>query len=230
MFAVTYLVHVEIYFVSIENFCNSTSKDGFSFPRTPVGWSAYSEESCDEKTTSAGLPEASARCLNDTGSPMFGPPYILQCEFTLSDIQGNISSSSCDLLQLAFSTQILTSQPEQLSADNITTAAQIANTLLLSANITEDIAVAAVTTISQLLNASEESTQERDAVQKYWSVCVCAWVVVCVYVCTCASVFVCMGACTLMFFCVSLPASPRPWRSFHWTSTIMCPWWFSPTW
>ncbi|XP_021464009.2 adhesion G-protein coupled receptor G7 [Oncorhynchus mykiss] len=150
---------------SEENFCNSTSKDGFSFPRTPVGWSAYSEESCDEKTTSAGLPEASARCLNDTGSPMFGPPYILQCEFTLSDIQGNISSSSGDLLQLAFSTQILTSQPEQLSADNITTAAQIANTLLLSANITEDIAVAAVTTISQLLNASEESTQERDAVQ-----------------------------------------------------------------
>uniref|UniRef100_A0A4W5LK67 EGF-like domain-containing protein n=1 Tax=Hucho hucho TaxID=62062 RepID=A0A4W5LK67_9TELE len=147
------------------NFCNSTSKDGFSFPRTTVGWSAYSEELCDEKTTSAGLPEASARCLNDTGSPMFGSPHILQCEFTLSDIQGNISSSPGDLLQLAFSTQILTSQPEQLSADNITTAAQIANTLLQSANITEDIAVAAVTTISQLLNASEESTQERDAVQ-----------------------------------------------------------------
>ncbi|XP_064826546.1 adhesion G-protein coupled receptor G7-like isoform X2 [Oncorhynchus masou masou] len=96
---------------------------------------------------------------------MFGPPHELQCEFSLGDIQGNISSSSGDLLQLAFSTQILTSQPEQLSADNITTAAQIANTLLQSANITEDIAVAAVTTISQLLNASEESTQERDAVQ-----------------------------------------------------------------
>nr|XP_046176163.1 adhesion G-protein coupled receptor G7-like [Oncorhynchus gorbuscha] len=96
---------------------------------------------------------------------MFGPSHELQCEFTLSDIQGNISSSSGDLLQLAFSTQILTSQPERLSADNITIAAQIANTLLQSANITEDIAVAAVTTISQLLNASEESTQERDTVQ-----------------------------------------------------------------
>lgn len=48
-----------------------------------------------------------------------------------------ISSSPGDLLKLAFSTQILTSQPEQLSADNITTAAQIANTLLQSANITE---------------------------------------------------------------------------------------------
>ncbi|XP_055771236.1 adhesion G-protein coupled receptor G7-like [Salvelinus fontinalis] len=147
------------------NFCNSTIKDGFSFPRTTVGWSAYSLNVCDEKTTSVGLPRASARCLNDTGSPMFGSPHKLQCELTLRDIQGNISSSSGDLLQLAFSTQILTSRPEQLSADNITTAAQIANTLLLSANITEDIAVAAITTISQLLNASKQSTQERDAVQ-----------------------------------------------------------------
>ncbi|XP_064875062.1 adhesion G-protein coupled receptor G7 [Oncorhynchus nerka] len=147
------------------NFCNSTIIGDFSFPRTTVDWSAYSEELCDENTTSAGLPKASARCLNDTGSPMFGPPHVLQCELTLSDILGNISSSSGDLLELAFSTQILTSHPERLSADNITTAAQIANTLLQSANITEDIAVAAVTTISQLLNASEESTQERDAVQ-----------------------------------------------------------------
>ncbi|XP_045073039.1 adhesion G-protein coupled receptor G7-like [Coregonus clupeaformis] len=148
------------------NFCNSHIEDGFSFPRTIVGWSAYSTKLCGEETTSAGLPEASARCLNDTGSPMFGPPHKLRCELTLSGIQGNIFSSSGDLAQLAFSTQILTSQPERLSADNITTAAQIANTLLQSVNITEDIAVAAVTTISQLLNARKESAKERVAVQK----------------------------------------------------------------
>ncbi|XP_045075631.1 adhesion G-protein coupled receptor G7 [Coregonus clupeaformis] len=148
------------------NFCNSTIIADLSFPRTTVGWSAYSEQLCGEETTSAGLPEASARCLNDTGSPKFGPPQELQCELTLSGIQENISSSSGDLAQLAFITQILTSQPELLSADNITTAAQIANTLLQSVNITEDIAVAAVTTISQLLNASGETTQESDAVQR----------------------------------------------------------------
>ncbi|CAB1327699.1 unnamed protein product [Coregonus sp. 'balchen'] len=155
-----------MYFTSIENFCISTFKDGFSFPDTVVGWSAYSEEECGEETTSAGSPAALAECSNDIGSPMFGIPVELDCELTLSDIQGNISSSSGDLAQLAFSTQILTSQPERLSADSITTAAQIANTLLQSVNITEDIAVAAVTTISQLLNASEETTQERVAVQR----------------------------------------------------------------
>ncbi|CAB1327700.1 unnamed protein product [Coregonus sp. 'balchen'] len=147
------------------NFCNSSINYEFSFPRTTVGWSAYSEQLCGKDTTSAGLPEASARCLNDTGSPTFGPPHNLQCELTLSGIKEVISSSSGDLAQLAFSTQILTSQPELLSADNITTAAQIANTLLQSVNITEDIAVAAVTTISQLLNARKESAKERDAVQ-----------------------------------------------------------------
>ncbi|XP_029612981.1 adhesion G-protein coupled receptor G7-like [Salmo trutta] len=141
------------------HFCNSTMKDGFSFPRTVVGWSAYSEN------YNNGLPEALAECSDATGSPVFGRIYKLERELTLSDILGNISSSPVGLLQLAFSTQILTSQPDRLSADNITTAAQIANTLLQSANITEDIAVAAVTTISQLLNANEESTQERDAVQ-----------------------------------------------------------------
>ncbi|XP_029596355.1 uncharacterized protein LOC115179158 isoform X2 [Salmo trutta] len=129
-----------------------------------LGCYGDSEELCGENTAGDGLPEPFAECSNDTGSPQFGTPYKLQCDLTLSDILGNISSSSGDLLQLAFSTQILTSQPEQLSADNITTAAQIANTLLQSANITKDIAVAAVTTISQLLNASGERTQ-RDAVR-----------------------------------------------------------------
>ncbi|XP_071186326.1 adhesion G-protein coupled receptor G7-like isoform X1 [Salvelinus alpinus] len=148
------------------NFCNSTIKDGFSFPRTVVGWSAYTDKLYDENTTSAGLAVALAEFSDDTGSPQFGKTYILQWEFTLSDILENISSSPGHLLQLAFSTQILTSRPERLSADNITTAAQIANTLLQSANITKAIAEAAVTTISQLLNTSEKSTQERVAVQK----------------------------------------------------------------
>lgn len=51
-----------------------------------------------------------------------------------------------DLEMLASSTQILTSNPEELTAENVTTAAQIANTLLLSPNATE----------VQTVNESEE--------------------------------------------------------------------------
>lgn len=46
-------------------------------------------------------------------------------------------TDAADLETLASSTQILTSRPEELTAENVTTAAQIANTLLLSPNATE---------------------------------------------------------------------------------------------
>lgn len=46
-------------------------------------------------------------------------------------------TNPADLETLATSTQILTSKPEELTAENVTTAAQIANTLLLSPNTTE---------------------------------------------------------------------------------------------
>lgn len=46
-------------------------------------------------------------------------------------------TSPADLETLATSTQILTSKAEELTAENVTAAAEIVNTLLLSANATE---------------------------------------------------------------------------------------------
>lgn len=46
-------------------------------------------------------------------------------------------TSAADLEALAATTQILTSKPEELTAENVTTAAEIVNTLLLSPNATE---------------------------------------------------------------------------------------------
>lgn len=46
-------------------------------------------------------------------------------------------TSPVDLETLATSTQILTSIPEELTTENVTTAAQIASKLLLSPNTTE---------------------------------------------------------------------------------------------
>ncbi|XP_062316484.1 adhesion G-protein coupled receptor G7-like [Osmerus eperlanus] len=63
--------------------------------------------------------------------------------------------NTSDLLQLASSTQILTSNTEILTADNVTKAIDITNNLLeRSSNISEAVAVAALTTVSQLLEAS----------------------------------------------------------------------------
>ncbi|XP_078147357.1 adhesion G-protein coupled receptor G7 [Centroberyx gerrardi] len=65
---------------------------------------------------------------------------------------------------LAASAQILTSRPDELTAENVTIAVEIANTLLLSPNVTESVRVAAVATVSQLLNASAPvNTEENNA-------------------------------------------------------------------
>ncbi|KAI3366213.1 hypothetical protein L3Q82_010034, partial [Scortum barcoo] len=149
---------------SEENFCRAQELDGFKFPRTPIGWFAYSEQICAKETSGAGKPQASTRCSIKNGSPSFDlQPQVLQCDRTLSDIQQNLTSPA-DLESLATSTQILTSRPEELTAENVTVAAQIANTLLRSPNATESVRVAAVATVSQLLNASMlDDSEENNA-------------------------------------------------------------------
>ncbi|XP_059183528.1 adhesion G-protein coupled receptor G7-like [Centropristis striata] len=135
---------------------------GYSFPRTPIGWFAYSDELCKVGTSGAGKPRASTRCSTKNGPPSFEPPHVYLCDQTLSDIQQNLTSPAA-LETLASSTQILTSKPEELTAENITTAAQIANTLLLSPNATEVVRVAAIATVSQLLNASVPDNSEENS-------------------------------------------------------------------
>ncbi|XP_030638729.1 adhesion G-protein coupled receptor G7-like [Chanos chanos] len=151
---------------SIENFCNRTNYEGFNFTQTVVGLPSYSEEKCPPGTTNAGISMASARCLNINMTPHFGSIQMVQCDETLDSIQTNVSSATLPERQmLASRTQILTSRPERLTPQNITTAAQIASDLL-SMQVTKEIAEATITTVSQLMNAnvdkfSNESVTER---------------------------------------------------------------------
>ncbi|XP_041936209.1 adhesion G-protein coupled receptor G7-like [Alosa sapidissima] len=141
---------------SIANFCNKTILEGFEFQQTVIGWPAYSSETCPSNTTNAGISIASTRCLDKGGLPAFDRIQKIECQITLENIQVNVTGSldAVETEKLASSTQILTSRPERLTASNITSAAQIVNTILSnSVNITEGTAVAAVTTISQLLTA-----------------------------------------------------------------------------
>ncbi|XP_047432929.1 adhesion G-protein coupled receptor G7-like isoform X2 [Mugil cephalus] len=135
------------------NFCQANTIGDFTFPQTPIGWFAYSEEVCPPHTSAAGKPRASVRCVSINGFLAFQDLKELECEQTLSDIQQNLDGAA-DLETLASSTQILTSTPENLTAEEVTTAVQITNTLLLSPNASESVRVAAVATVSQLLNAS----------------------------------------------------------------------------
>ncbi|XP_053170777.1 adhesion G-protein coupled receptor G7-like [Scomber japonicus] len=143
------------------NFCKNVTLGGFNFRQTPIGWFAYSEEKCEEGTSSAGKPKASTRCSIQNGEATFSRPENFTCGLTLSDLKQNLSSPA-DFERLAACAQILTSKPEELTSENVTAAAHIANTLLLSPNATESVRVAAVATVSQLLNASVSSNTEEN--------------------------------------------------------------------
>ncbi|KAJ8346294.1 hypothetical protein SKAU_G00304870 [Synaphobranchus kaupii] len=97
-----------------------------------------------------GFPQASVQCLDKGGSPGFGQLQKLDCGLTLDELQEYITGN---LVQVANNVQILTSKPQNLTPDNVTTAAVIV-TKLLDSTPTEEVAVAAVATVSQLLNAS----------------------------------------------------------------------------
>ncbi|XP_028428211.1 adhesion G-protein coupled receptor G7 [Perca flavescens] len=147
----------------MKNFCRAQKIRGFNFPQTPIGWYAYSEEICPPGTSGAGKPQASTRCSNRNTPPSFQEPRELQCGQTLTDIQQNLNGSA-DLETLAASAQMLTSQPEDLTAEEVTTAAQIADTLLSSENVSQSVREAAVATVSQILNANQsDNIQENNA-------------------------------------------------------------------
>ncbi|XP_076841400.1 adhesion G-protein coupled receptor G7 [Brachyhypopomus gauderio] len=133
----------------IHNFCSKKQINKFTFPQTSCGLYSYSIEICPSNTPNAGFPQASVLCLNQS----FGTPTQLDCTQTLDTIHGDLSQSGLNKTELAFNTQILTSRPNQLTSHNISTAAEIASSLLSLQDISEDAKQAAVSTVSQLLNA-----------------------------------------------------------------------------
>uniref|UniRef100_A0A8C2E7X5 Adhesion G protein-coupled receptor G7 n=1 Tax=Cyprinus carpio TaxID=7962 RepID=A0A8C2E7X5_CYPCA len=141
----------------------TTATIKLSFPKTVLGQFASSVERCPPETTNAGMHQASALCNID--NQLFNPPKILNCSLTLDTILSWVSGATPEQkLNLASSTQILTSIPEQLTPHNITHAAKITNVLLSDQQTaqTTDIAVLAVATVSQLLSAHHEKYSSVD--------------------------------------------------------------------
>ncbi|XP_041115938.1 adhesion G-protein coupled receptor G7 [Polyodon spathula] len=143
-------------------FCESStdnSTEVLSFNRILIGFSGYSNERCEPQTANAGVPKATRSCSeNVSGVPVLSLPHIVNCNDNLENLaqQVNEKVTAERLLEIAKESQILTSQPEKLTAHNITSAAEIVSQILnTTINDTEQAAAAAVTTISQLLDASD---------------------------------------------------------------------------
>ncbi|XP_048868723.1 adhesion G-protein coupled receptor G7 isoform X2 [Brienomyrus brachyistius] len=157
-----------MFLFSTANFCNATKMGRFTFNKTAVGWFSYSNELCTSSEGSTGLPKATTQCTNDNGRPTFQRAQTFRCGTSLGDLQQMINSTNASTI--AISTQILTSKPETLTAENITMAAKITTTLLLGSSLKEAINFTVVT-ISQLLKASrsEFSSQTSSVIESLTS-------------------------------------------------------------
>lgn len=92
-------------------------------------------------------------------------------------------TSSANLESLASNTQILTSIPEDLTPDNVTAAAQIVQTLLVSPNVTEVSGVTAKSTRSQSVCAGPAAGFLRFTKKCEMLKSCCFYLFVCVCVC-----------------------------------------------
>ncbi|XP_028836731.1 adhesion G-protein coupled receptor G7-like [Denticeps clupeoides] len=102
--------------------------------------------------------------MNASGTIEFGPPNEMNCSLMLSAIDKYLSdhSDEISIQVLAYSTQILTSRPEHLTSSNITSAANILNQIFSMKTSDTTVAVAAMTTVSQLLFVSPQLVTGHD--------------------------------------------------------------------
>ncbi|XP_004606877.2 adhesion G-protein coupled receptor G7 [Sorex araneus] len=150
---------------TIVNFCEGGTSGGFTFGKIPVGRYGSSLEICGEDTANAGKPMATALCVRDeNGNIALQNVTLGKCNETLKDLETQIVNISTNSDTISRDAQILTHNSSALTAENISSAANVVGQILNSSReATPEAKVTAVTTVSQLLDASEEVFQQATA-------------------------------------------------------------------
>ncbi|XP_016383506.1 integumentary mucin C.1-like [Sinocyclocheilus rhinocerous] len=142
------------------NTCPEETLNGLTFPLTVTGQISYSTQLCPPGTASAGFPKASAQCLNLPLFHAFGGVKLLDCGLNLEVFESKVNGTLEENMYVASSVQILTSKPEQLTSQNITSAATAVNNLLSASMLNESVAESVVATISQLMRTDKDQYSE----------------------------------------------------------------------
>ncbi|KFQ31395.1 putative G-protein coupled receptor 128, partial [Merops nubicus] len=152
----------------IVNFCEASTctvntsdsiTKTLTFGRIIVGKYGNSKEKCELSTVNANTSIAIRMCSREGRIPTLEPPKILYCNEDLDSLASQVETTDFSHVSaIASNTLILTSMPEQLTPHNISAAANIAVQILKMPNISKDsqASVAVMTTVSQLLDASEK--------------------------------------------------------------------------
>ncbi|KAM9169327.1 adhesion G-protein coupled receptor G7 [Pangshura tecta] len=150
-------VKIPISYVYTANFCEDStyvvnSSEKFTFTRIVVDRFGYSAEKCENFTVNDGIPKASRECFKVEGTPTLGDVTFVNCSINLKTLMDELRTTD-NVSSIASKTQILTSVPEKLTTESISTAADIAGQILKNDSQEATATMAAVATVSQLLDA-----------------------------------------------------------------------------
>ncbi|XP_058617183.1 adhesion G-protein coupled receptor G7-like [Onychostoma macrolepis] len=103
---------------------------------------------------------ASAQCLYSTPFHTFGGLKLLDCGLNLEVFESKVNGTLEENIYVAYSVQMLTSKPKQLTSHNITSAATTVTNLLSATMLNESVAESMVATISQLMHTVKDQHSE----------------------------------------------------------------------
>ncbi|XP_047420919.1 adhesion G-protein coupled receptor G7 [Sciurus carolinensis] len=150
---------------TIANFCENSTYMSFTFGRIPVGRYGTSLQTCDKNTLNAGSPIATRMCSQSKyGEIELQNATIGNCNENLETLENQIDNITVDSKNISTEAQILTSDASKLTAENITSATRVVGQLFnVSRKAEAEAKKVAVTTVSQLLDASEDAFQRAAA-------------------------------------------------------------------
>uniref|UniRef100_H0VG19 Adhesion G protein-coupled receptor G7 n=1 Tax=Cavia porcellus TaxID=10141 RepID=H0VG19_CAVPO len=144
---------------TIANFCENSTYKNFTFNRIPVGRYGPSLETCDKNTLNAGNPIAIRLCnLSLYGEMQLENATIGNCNQNLATLEQQIDNIAIDSKNISTEAQILTSDASKLTPENIISATNVVGQIFNESR-NADAKKTAVTTLSQLLDASENVFQ-----------------------------------------------------------------------
>ncbi|XP_054433359.1 adhesion G-protein coupled receptor G7 [Pteronotus mesoamericanus] len=150
---------------TMANFCENSTYANFSFGRIPVGRYGSSFETCEKNTVNAGNPRATRLCnLTEDGVIKLENAITGDCNLSLAILEKQIDNATTNISAISGEAQVLTADTSTLTPENITSATKVVGQIFnMSRKASDEAKVVAVSTVSQLLAASEDVFQKAAA-------------------------------------------------------------------
>lgn len=147
---------------TIANFCENSTFMDFTFGKIPVGRYGPSLQTCGPNTVNAGQPQATRLCgVSEYGVIEALNVTIGNCDKNLEILEKQINDISNNSQNISTDAQVLTTDASKLTAENITSATTVVGQIFnKTRNANSEAKKVAVTTVSQILDASEDVFQK----------------------------------------------------------------------